>query len=85
MCAGALLQCRMDEVIIGCLSPKSGCAGSVINLLEMDGWNHKVKVTKGVLERECSMMMLQFFKELRIRVKAEKEAKKNAIDNPPVK
>ena len=74
MCAGALLQCRMDEVIIGCPSPKSGCAGSIINLLEMDGWNHKVKVTFGVLEEECAGLMKQFFKELRVRVKEEKEA-----------
>lgn len=74
MCAGALLQCRMDEVIIGCMSPKSGCAGSVINLLEMDGWNHKVKVTCGVLEEECASLMKQFFKELRVRVKEEKAA-----------
>jgi len=80
MCAGALLQCRMDEVIIGCMSPKSGCAGSVLNLLEMDGWNHKVKVTTGVLEEECAALMKQFFRELRVRVKEEK----NRIDKESV-
>ena len=72
MCAGALLQCRMDEVIIGCMSPKSGCAGSVLNLLEMDGFNHKVKVTRGILEEECSALMSRFFRELRQRLKEEK-------------
>ncbi len=75
MCAGALLQCRMDEVIIGCMSPKSGCAGSVINLLEMDGFNHKVKVTKGVLEDVCQTLMRDFFRELRVRLKEENSAK----------
>ena len=68
MCAGA----RMDEVIIGCMSPKSGCAGSVINLLEMDGFNHKVKVVRGVLEEECAGLMKRFFKELRVRLREEK-------------
>ena len=75
MCAGALLQCRMDEVIIGCMSPKSGCAGSVINLLEMDGFNHKVRVTTGVLEEVCQTLMRDFFRELRARLKEEKSAK----------
>ncbi len=72
MCAGALLQCRMDEVIIGCMSPKSGCAGSVLNLLEMDGFNHKVRVRTGVLEAECAELMKRFFRELRARLKKEK-------------
>ncbi len=72
MCAGALLQCRMDEVVIGCMSPKSGCAGSVLNLLEMDCWNHKVRVRTGVLEDECSELMTRFFRELRLKVKEEK-------------
>jgi tRNA(adenine34) deaminase len=64
----------MDEVIIGCMSPKSGCAGSVLNLLEMDGFNHKVKVRRGVLETECAGLMRQFFRELRLRLKEEKNA-----------
>lgn len=79
MCAGALLQCRMDEVVIGCMSPKSGCAGSVINLLEMDGFNHKVQVRRGVLEEECSAMMRSFFRELRIRLKEEKKEQQTNI------
>ena len=72
MCAGALLQCRMDEVVIGCMSPKSGCAGSVLNLLEADGFNHKVRVRTGVLEEECAELMTRFFRELRARLKKEK-------------
>lgn len=65
MCAGALVQSRIDEVVIGCMNPKAGCAGSVINLLDMDGFNHRVKITRGVLEEECSAMLSGFFKELR--------------------
>ena len=73
MCAGALVQSRIDEVVIGCMNPKAGCAGSVINLLDMDGFNHRVKITRGVLEEECSAMLSEFFKELR---NMKKEAKK---------
>ena len=65
MCAGAILQARIPEVVIGCMNPKAGCAGSVINLLNMDGFNHRVDVTKGALEEECSGMMKQFFADLR--------------------
>ncbi len=73
MCAGACVQARIDRVVIGCMSPKSGCAGSVINLLQMDDFNHKVSITKDVLKDECSTMLTKFFEELRIRNKAEKE------------
>ena len=72
MCAGACVQARIDRVVIGCMSPKSGCAGSVINLLQMDEFNHKVEITKDVLSDECSKMLTRFFEELRQRNKAEK-------------
>ena len=71
MCAGAIIQARIDRVVIGSMNPTAGCAGSVLNLLEMDGFNHKAQVTKGVLEEECSSMLTGFFKELR-----EEKAKK---------
>lgn len=67
MCAGAVMQARMDRVVIGCMSPKAGCAGSVLNILEMDGFNHKVEVTRGVCEEECSRVLTDFFKEMRSR------------------
>ncbi len=73
MCAGACVQARIDRVVIGCMSPKSGCAGSVINLLDMDEFNHKVDITKDVLSDECSAILTEFFEELRIRNKAEKK------------
>jgi len=65
MCAGALIQSRMKRVVIGCMNPKAGSVGSVINLLEMPGFNHQVKVTRNVLEEECSQMLKEFFKKLR--------------------
>ena len=65
MCAGAILQARIPEIVIGCMNPKAGCAGSIINLLDMQQFNHQVDVTRGVLEEECSGMLTQFFKDLR--------------------
>ena len=72
MCAGAIVQARLDGVVIGSMNPKAGCAGSVLNLLEMEGFNHQVKVTRGILDDECSQMLSEFFRELRIHKKAKK-------------
>lgn len=76
MCSGAIVQARIPKVVIGCMSPKSGCAGSIINILQMPEFNHQVETVTGVLEEECSEMLQTFFTELRIRNKAEKEARK---------
>jgi len=65
MCAGAIVQARIKRVVIGCMSPKSGCAGSILNLLQVPEFNHQVEITQGVLEEQCSEMMKQFFRELR--------------------
>lgn len=70
MCAGAMMQARLTQAVIGSMNPKAGCAGSVLNILEMDGFNHKVQVLRGVLEDDCSQMLSAFFKELRARKKA---------------
>ena len=77
MCSGALVQSRIDEVVIGCMNAKAGCAGSVMNLLQVDGFNHQVKISQGVLEEECSTMLSDFFKRLREKKKQEKAAKKS--------
>ena len=74
MCAGALMQSRIDRVVIGSMNPKAGCAGSVLNLLEMDGFNHKVEVIRGVLQEECSIMLSDFFRELREKKKMLKKS-----------
>lgn len=67
MCAGAIVQSRMKKVVIACMNPKAGCAGSVINILQIDKFNHQVEIEKGVLEEECSNMLSTFFKELRAK------------------
>ena len=69
MCAGAIVQARMKRVVIGSRNAKAGCAGSVLNLLQEQRFNHQVELTEGVLEEECSAMLSDFFKELR-RTKA---------------
>ena len=73
MCAGAIVQARIPQVVMGCMNPKAGCAGSVLNILEMPEFNHQVQVTRGVLEQQCSDMLKTFFAELRVRSKEEKE------------
>lgn len=76
MCAGAIVQARIPKVVIGCMNPKAGCAGSILNILDMPEFNHQVEVTKGVLEEPCSRMLKQFFMELREKNKREKQMKK---------
>lgn len=73
MCAGALVQSRIDRVVVGCMNPKAGCAGSILNLLQMPEFNHQVELETGVLEEECSQMMKDFFRELRETKKLKKQ------------
>ena len=79
MCAGAIVQARIPRVVIGCMNPKAGCAGSVLNLLDMDGFNHRAEVIRGVKEEECSAMLSSFFRDLRLRNKQKKE--NNAVSD----
>lgn len=71
MCAGAIVQARIGRVVIGAMNPKAGCAGSILNLLEMPQFNHQVQVERGVLGEECSAMMTEFFRELRKKKEEE--------------
>ena len=73
MCAGAIVQARIPKVVIGAMNPKAGCAGSVLNILQIDKFNHQVEIERGILEEECSQMLSDFFKELRRRKKVDKE------------
>ena len=73
MCAGAIVQARIDEVVIGSMNPKAGCAGSVLNLLDIPQFNHQVKITRGILQEECSALLSDFFRELRKRKKEQKK------------
>ena len=72
MCAGAIIQARIPEVVIGCMNPKAGCASSVLNILEMPEFNHQAVVTRGILEQECSDLLKTFFAELRVRNRESK-------------
>lgn len=74
MCAGAIVQARIPEVVIGAMNPKAGCAGSILNVLEMPQFNHQAAVTRGVLQEACSDVLKAFFTGLRERNRAEKEA-----------
>lgn len=78
MCAGAIVQARVDRVVVGSMNAKAGCAGSVLNLLEMQEFNHQVEVERGVLGEECSEMLSAFFRELR---RKQKEAKRQAVES----
>lgn len=82
MCAGAIVQARIDKVVIGSMNPKAGCAGSVLNLLQISAFNHQTAVEKGILEEECSHMLSDFFKNLREKKRLEKEiAAKSLLDS----
>lgn len=80
MCAGAIIQARMDRVVMATDNAKAGCAGSVLNILEEPGFNHQTIVTRNVLHDECSSMLTGFFKKMRKRWKAEKEEKYEASE-----
>lgn len=75
MCAGAIIQARIPCVVVGCMNPKAGCAGSVLNLLDVQAFNHQAELRTGVLEEECSEMMKSFFRELREKRKRLKKEK----------
>ncbi|MBQ5951594.1 MAG: tRNA adenosine(34) deaminase TadA [Lachnospiraceae bacterium] len=83
MCAGALVQSRIDKVVIGCRNPKAGCAGSILNLLQEPAFNHQVEIEEGVLAEDCSRVLQTFFKALRLRVKSEKAAREMAAKEAP--
>ena len=75
MCAGAIVQARIPKVVMASMNPKAGCAGSILNILDMPQFNHQVEVVAGVLDEECSRMLKELFVELRVRNKQEKLAK----------
>ena len=65
MCAGAIVQARIPRVVIGCMNPKAGCAGSILDLFHEERFNHQVETRTGVLEADCSALMKRFFAVLR--------------------
>lgn len=77
MCAGALVNSRIDNLVIGSKDPKMGACGSIINLVEHEKMNHIINVTFGIMEEECSQIVKGFFKDLRNRKKSNKKREKN--------
>lgn len=76
MCAGAIIQSRITKVVMGAMNPKAGCGGSILNILEMEEFNHQAQVERGILEEECSKILQDFFKGLRVRNRLEKAQKR---------
>jgi tRNA(adenine34) deaminase len=72
MCAGAIVQARIPRVVYGAMDPKAGCAGSLMNLLQEERFNHQVEMVQGVCEEECSALLKDFFRALRERRKQKK-------------
>jgi tRNA(adenine34) deaminase len=78
MCAGAIVQSRIDRVVIGTTSPKSGCGGTLLNILQNPDFNHQSEVLYDVLRPECTEILQRFFKDLRRRNKEEKKMRRLA-------
>jgi len=69
MCAGAILQARIQRVVFGALDPKAGACGSLLNILQDPRFNHQVDIVAGVLEEDCKAIMKDFFRQLRRKSK----------------
>ena len=65
MCAGAMLHARVDRVVFGARDPKTGAAGSVVDIFSINQLNHQTTVDGGILESECGQVLRDFFKERR--------------------
>ena len=72
MCAGAIVLSRIGRVVYGASDPKGGCAGTLMNLLQEERFNHQVEITKGIEEKACSELLSSFFRDLRKRKKQQK-------------
>ncbi|RLQ90019.1 tRNA adenosine(34) deaminase TadA [Falsibacillus albus] len=80
MCSGAILLSRIDKVVYGAKDPKAGCAGTLMNLLDDQRFNHQCEVISGVMEEECGQLLSSFFRELRRRKKELKQKAKADLD-----
>jgi tRNA(adenine34) deaminase len=65
MCAGAIVQARVPQIIFGTPDPKAGCAGTIMNLLQEKRFNHQVDIVNNILQHECSSILTHFFKKIR--------------------
>lgn len=81
MCAGAIIMSRVERVVYGASDPKGGCAGTFMNLLADDRFNHQSEVRSGILETECGELLSNFFRSIRIKKKEEKRVRNAEKDN----
>ncbi|MFN7253327.1 MAG: tRNA adenosine(34) deaminase TadA [Anaerobacillus sp.] len=65
MCAGAIIQSRVERVVFGASDPKAGCVGSIYNLLTEPKFNHQCEIVEGVMAKECGDLLTNFFRNLR--------------------
>ncbi|MGN1400892.1 MAG: tRNA adenosine(34) deaminase TadA [Bacillus sp. (in: firmicutes)] len=73
MCSGAIILSRVKRVVYGAADPKGGCAGTLMNLLTDERFNHQCEVEAGILEEECGSILSDFFRDLRRKKKEEKQ------------
>ncbi|UAK15965.1 tRNA adenosine(34) deaminase TadA [Sporolactobacillus terrae] len=76
MCAGAIVLSRIDRLVYGASDPKAGCAGTLMNLVQEERFNHRAEVETGVLSERCGAMLSVFFRKLR-----ERKKKTRKLDN----
>lgn len=80
MCAGAIVQARVPTVVYGAPDPKAGCAGTLMNLLQEERFNHRVELVEEVLREECGLLLTNFFRRLRGRPLLEISPGENNAD-----
>lgn len=79
MCSGAIVLSRVERVVYGARDPKGGCAGTLMNLLQEDRFNHQAEVTPGVCEEECGALLSDFFRDLRQKKKEARRKKETGL------
>ncbi|WHX40657.1 tRNA adenosine(34) deaminase TadA [Mesobacillus sp. AQ2] len=80
MCAGAIMLSRVKKVVYGAADPKGGCAGTFMNILQDERFNHQSEVVSGVLKEECGALLSDFFRKLREEKKQKKKQAKQAME-----
>lgn len=80
MCAGAIMLSRVNKVVYGAADPKGGCAGTLMNLLEDERFNHQSEVVSGVLKAECGALLSDFFRKLREEKKQKRKQARQELE-----
>ena len=79
MCSGAIILSRIQRVVFGASDPKGGCAGTFMNFLQDERFNHQSEVISGVLEDDCGRLLTDFFPRSYEKEKKEEKRKRNGI------